>query len=225
MHVYVLCREHLELEKLQVTHTKTVARLEGKVSELIDELDGASRSYDTLKEKLERQELLLSEWKEKANNKSNTSYLEVEMGSLHSTVAKLERENDELLVKVCVVHSHLVYPMLLYQENFIYRSSVVNPHHQVACCVQFFLVYQQHLVYPIPGSSNTWFIPHLVCPRPGLSNTWFTQHLVYPAPGSSNTWFIPHLVYPTPGLPSTWFTQYICGKQMLSPNKPDLTMC
>jgi chromosome segregation ATPase len=93
-------REHLELEKLQVTHTKTVARLEGKVSELIDELDGASRSYDTLKEKLERQELLLSEWKEKANNKSNTSYLEVEMGSLQSTVAKLERENDELLVKL-----------------------------------------------------------------------------------------------------------------------------
>ena len=74
----------------------------------------------------------------------------------------------------------------------------------------------QHLVYPAPGLSSTWF-QHLV-PAPGLSSTWFIQHLVYPAPGSgtwfqhlvqapgSGTWF-QHLV-PAPGS-STWFRHLV----------------
>ena len=205
MYVYVLCREHLELEKLQVTHTKTVARLEGKVSELLDELDGASRSYDTLKEKLERQELLLSEWKEKANNKSNTSYLEVEMGSLQSTVAQLERENDELLVKVCVVRT--LTPGL---SNAPLSGEL---HLSIFCCKSPSPSCMLCTIFPglptTPGLPNTWFIQHLVYPTPGLPSTWFIQHLVHPTPGLSNTWFIQHLVYPAPGLSNTWFTQHL----------------
>ena len=77
--------------------------------------------------------------------------------------------------------------------------------------------FTQHLVYPTPGSSNTWFIrhwftQHLVYPTPGLPNTWFIQHLVYqvyPTPDLSNTWFIRHLVYPTPGLSNTWSIQHL----------------
>ena len=95
------CSKHLEFEKLQNSHTKTVAHLEAKVSGLIDELDSAREEQENMKEKLERQELLLSQWKEKAKSSPNTTFLEVEMGTLQNTVTKLERENEELIVKVC----------------------------------------------------------------------------------------------------------------------------
>jgi hypothetical protein len=52
----------------------------------------------------------------------------------------------------------------------------------------------QHLVYPTPGLSSTWFIRHLVYPSLGLSSTWFIRHLVYPSLGLSSTWFIQHIL-------------------------------
>lgn len=96
----LLHRSKLEQDKLGAHHTKVVERLESEVSALQAELDNSRLVESALQEKVERQEALLSQWREQENSNSAFSGLESEVGTLQTTVAALEREKETLTLKV-----------------------------------------------------------------------------------------------------------------------------
>ena len=96
----LLHRSKLEQDKLGAHHTKVVERLESEVAALQAELDNSRLVESALQEKVERQEALLSQWREQENSNSSFSGLESEVGTLQTTVAALEREKETLTLKV-----------------------------------------------------------------------------------------------------------------------------
>ena len=99
--VFVLLhRSKLEQDKLGVQHSKVVERLESEVAALQAELDNSRLVEAALREKVERQEDLLSQWREQENSNSTFSGLESEVGTLQTTVAALERDKEALTLKV-----------------------------------------------------------------------------------------------------------------------------
>ena len=96
----LLHRSKFEQDKLGAQHSKVVERLESDVAALQAELDNARLVEAALQEKVERQELLLSQWREQDNSNSTFSGLESEVGTLQTTVAALDRDKEELTLKV-----------------------------------------------------------------------------------------------------------------------------
>lgn len=96
----LLHRSKLEQDKLGAQHSKVVERLESEVAALQAELDNSRLVETALQEKVERQEVLLSQWREQENSNSTFSGLESEVGTLQTTVATLERDKDALTLKV-----------------------------------------------------------------------------------------------------------------------------
>ena len=62
------------------------------------------------------------------------------------------------------IQSHLIYPTLVYLKTSFTQPCAVNPHLCTLCTIY-------------PDLSNTWFIQHLVYPTPGLSDTFYGEQI------------------------------------------------
>lgn len=96
----LLHRSKLDQGKLEAHYSKVVERMESEVASLQAELDNSRLVEIALQEKVERQEVLLSQWRVQDNSNSTFSGLESEMGTLQCTVAALERDKETLALKV-----------------------------------------------------------------------------------------------------------------------------
>ena len=104
---YCIYRSKLDQDKLEAHHSKVVERMESEVASLRAELDNSRLVEIALQEKVERQEVLLSQWRVQDNSNSTFSGLESEVGTLQCTVAALEREKETLALKVGAQESDL----------------------------------------------------------------------------------------------------------------------
>lgn len=93
-------RSKIEQDMLEAQHSKVVERLQSEVASLQAEVDNGQLVEAALQEKVERQEELLAQWKERDNSNSTFSGLESEMGALQCAVEALEKDKDTLTLKV-----------------------------------------------------------------------------------------------------------------------------
>lgn len=100
MYLPLVHRSKIEQDKMESQHSKVVERLESEVSSLQAEVDNGQLVEAALREKVERQEELLAQWKERDNSNTTFSGLESEVGALRSAVAALEKDKDTLTLKV-----------------------------------------------------------------------------------------------------------------------------